>query len=76
MFTLSSTATKLSVLAFSAMASLSAMDSVTVGFHHQTQMSSVAVLPAVTVVGRRADLTQDTVQLALKSKNVDSNTAL
>ncbi len=72
MFTLSSTATKLSVLAFSALATLSAMDSVAVGFHQQVQISDVAVLPAVTVVGRRADLKTDAVQVALNSKHAAS----
>ncbi len=72
MFTLSSTATKLSVLAFSAFASLSAMDSVALGFQHQADVPAVAVLPAVTIVGRRADLKQDAVQFALNSKHADS----
>lgn len=46
------------------------------GLQLSHSLASLSTMDSVTVVGRRADLTQDTVQLALKSKNVGSNTAL
>jgi len=66
MFTLSSTATKISVLAFSAFAAVGSMDTVTVGFQLQQPTVTVVTLPSVTIVGRRADDEQPSIQTASK----------
>jgi len=74
MFTLSSTATKLSVLAFSTLAAMGTVDSVVVGFQQQEVTVAVASLPTVTVVGRRTELPQDAAQVSLNSLHSDSHT--
>lgn len=66
MFTLSSTATKISVLAFSAFAAVGSMDTVAVGFQLQQPTATMVTLPSVTIVGRRADAEQPSIQTASK----------
>jgi hypothetical protein len=73
MFTLTSTSTKITALAFSTLAAFGSMDSVALGFQHPGQTTNVVTLPAVTVVGHRTESMQDTVQTAAKA---DGNSAI
>jgi hypothetical protein len=66
MFTLTSIPAKISAFAFSTLVTFSFIDSVALGFQHQNQALSIVTLPAVTIVGHRADAMQDAVQVAGK----------
>jgi hypothetical protein len=72
MFTLSSTATKLAVLAVSTWIALGTLDSMTIGFQQPSKPSVTVTLPAVTIVGYRADLMQDTPQAVAKRDSTPS----
>jgi hypothetical protein len=52
---------------------LSFMDSVALGFQRQGQPTMLATLPAVTIIGHRADLVQDRVQTAASSDGTSSS---
>ncbi len=66
MFTLTSTSTKLAVLALSAGLAVSTFTSVTLGFESSARQVTVVEFPAVVVVGQRASLTKDAAQAAAK----------
>jgi hypothetical protein len=72
MFTLSSTATKLSVLAISTWIAVGTLDSMALGFHQPSAQSVTVTLPAVTIVGHRADLMQDATRAVAKSDSTPS----
>ena len=64
MFTLTSSATKVAILALSAGLSWSAFDAVALGFHTPEQIISTIELPTVVVIGYRASVSPDTMQAA------------
>ena len=66
MFTLTSTSTKLAVLALSAGLAVSTFTSVTLGFESSARPVTVIELPTVVVVGQRASVVNDTAQAAAK----------
>ena len=70
MFSLTSSATKLAIIALSAGLSWTAFDAVTQSFqvHAQAQAQATATieLPTVVVIGYRATVTPDTMQAATK----------
>ena len=66
MFTLTSTSTKLAVLALSAGLAVSTFTSVTLGFESSARQVTVIELPTVVVVGQRASVVNDTAQAAAK----------
>ncbi len=66
MFTLTSSATKVAILALSACLSWSSFDAVTLGFQTQAQATPAIELPTVVVIGYRASLSPDTMQAAAK----------
>lgn len=67
MFTLTSTSTKLAVLALSAGLVMSTFTSVTLGFESSAQHVTVVELPTVVVIGQRASLVTDAAQAAAKA---------
>jgi hypothetical protein len=67
MFTLTSTSTKLAVLAFSAALSTASFSSVVLSFQTVEAPVTVVELPTVVVIGQRATLGQGTVQASLKT---------
>ena len=67
MFTLTSTSTKLAVLALSAGLVMSTFTSVTLGFESSAQHVTVVQLPTVVVTGQRASLVTDAAQSAAKA---------
>ncbi len=67
MFTLTSSATKIAILALSAGLSWSAFDAVTLGFQTSAQVTPVVELPTVVVIGYRASVSPDTMQAAVKA---------
>lgn len=66
MFTLTSTSTKLAVLALSAGLAVSTFTSVTLGFESTARQVTVVELPTVIVVGQRDSLTTEAAQAAAK----------
>jgi len=66
MFTLTSSATKIAIIALSAGLSLSAFDAVTLGFQTPAQAAPTIELPQVVVIGYRASVSPDTMQAAAK----------
>ena len=66
MFTLTSSATKVTILALSAGLSWSAFDAVTLGFQGPAQAVPTFELPTVVVIGYRASVSPDTMQAAAK----------
>ena len=66
MFTLTSTSTKLAVLALSAGLVASTFTSVTLGFESSARHVTVVELPTVVVVGQRASGAPDTAQAVVK----------
>ncbi len=72
MFTLSSTATKLAVLAVSTWIAVGTMDSLAEGLHQPTVPTVTVTLPAVTIVGYRADLMQDAPRAVAKRDSAPS----
>ena len=66
MFTLTSTSTKLAVLALSAGLLVSTFTSVTLGFESSAHHVTVVELPTVVVVGQRSSVAPDSVQAVAK----------
>lgn len=66
MFTLTSTSTKLAVLAFSAAMAIGSFQSVALSFNAPEHAVTVVELPTVVIVGHRASLQIDTAQTAAK----------
>ena len=64
MFTLTSTSTKLAVLALSAGLAVSTFTSVTLGFESSARQITVVEFPTVVVVGQRASIATDSLQAA------------
>ena len=69
MFTLTSTSTKLAVLAFSAAVSMASFQSVALSFQTPDNHEAVAQLPTVFIVGKRDSLATNSVQTANKVTN-------
>lgn len=67
MFTLTSTATKLAVLAFSAAMAITSFQSVALSFNAPDHAVIVVELPTVVIVGHRASLQNSTAQTAAKA---------
>ena len=67
MFTLTSSATKIAVIALSAGLSLSAFDAVTLGFQAPAHATPVIELPTVVVIGYRATVSPDTLQATART---------
>ena len=67
MFTLTSSATKIAILALSAGLSWSAFDAVTLGFQTSAQVTPGVELPTVVVIGYRASVSPDTMQASVKA---------
>jgi len=72
MFTLTSTATKITALALSTWIAVGTMDSMADGFHQPIAPVVTVTLPAVTIVGHRADLMQDATQTVAKRDSTPS----
>ena len=72
MFTLTSSATKVTILALSAGLSWSAFDAVTLGFQTPEQIIPTIELPTVVVIGYRASVSPDTMQAAAKTTGPSS----
>ena len=72
MFTLTSSATKVAILALSTGLSWSAFDAVALGFHTPEQIISTIELPTVVVIGYRASVSPDTMQAAAKAAGPSS----
>jgi hypothetical protein len=66
MFTLTSTATKIAIIALSAGLCWSAFDAVTLGFQTSAHATPTIELPQVVVIGYRASVSPDTMQAAAK----------
>lgn len=66
MFTLTSSATKVAILALSAGMALSSFGAVAFGFQAQAHTTPVFELPQVVVIGYRASVSPDTLQAAVK----------
>lgn len=66
MFTLTSSSTKLAIVALSAGLAWSAFDAVTLGFQAQARTTPSIELPTVVVIGYRASVAPDTMQAAAK----------
>ena len=66
MFTLTSTTTKLAVLAFSAAVSLASFQSVALSFKPTDNQVTFIELPTVVVIGQRASVVTDSAQAAVK----------
>ena len=66
MFTLTSTTTKLAVLAFSAAMAMASFQSVAVSFNSSAKAVSVVELPTVVVVGKRDSIASNAAQAAAK----------
>ncbi len=67
MFTLTSTATKIAVLTFSAGLVFTAFDAVTLGFQVAAHATPTVELPTVVVIGYRASVAPDTLQAATRA---------
>ncbi len=64
MFNLTSAPSKMAILTLSALAAVSAMESLVEGFHHPSSPSVVVALPSVTIIGYRTAWVQSGVQTA------------